>query len=84
MQFMAEHYSLSPTLKVWQIVLEAAKELEKEIFTAKDIVKKVHETRPDVPATSIRPYVIAMAPKHPSYHHYPTHHPYFEYLGKGR
>jgi hypothetical protein len=81
---MPEYNSPSEDLKIWQIVLKAAREVGKEIFMANDIVKKIHETKPDVPATSIRTYVIAMAPKHPSYHHYSTHHPYFEFLGAGK
>jgi len=77
-------YNNPPDMKRWQMVLKAARELGKEIFTANDLVKKIHESRPDVPATSIRTYVIAMAPEHESYHHYPTHHPCFEYLGSGK
>ena len=60
--------------------------IKKETFTAKDIVEKVHEKYPDVPAPSIRAYVIAMAPNNPSSYIYAsTHknHPYFEYLGNG-
>ena len=68
----------------WQMVLKAARELEKEVFTASDIVRQIHKSRPDVPATSIRTYVIAMTPSHGSYHHYPTHHPSFEYQGRGK
>lgn len=68
---------------IWMIVLEAARAIEKESFTAKDIIEEVHEKHPEIPATSISAYVIAMAPNHPSYHHYPTHHPYFEFLGYG-
>jgi len=77
-------YNNPPDMKRWQMVLKAARELGKEIFTANDLVNKIHESRPDVPATSIRTYVIAMAPEHESYHHYPTHHPCFEYLGSGK
>ncbi|MCJ7423496.1 hypothetical protein MUP01_04405 [Candidatus Bathyarchaeota archaeon] len=68
---------------IWMIVLEAARAIEKESFTAKDIIEEVHEKHPEIPATSISAYVIAMAPNHPSYHYYPTHHPYFEFLGYG-
>jgi len=50
---------------IWQLVAEAADSFEKEIFTASDIVDKVHETRPEVPEISIKSYVIAMAPNHP-------------------
>jgi hypothetical protein len=72
---------------IWKCVLDAAREIGKEIFTAQDVINKVHETVPEVPATSIRSYVIAMAPKHPSSSIYvSTHknHPYFEYLGNGK
>ena len=81
---MPEYDNLPENLTRWQLVLKAAQELGKEIFTASDLVKKIHEGRPDVPATSIQTYVIAMAPKHNSYHHYPTHHPCFEYLQNGK
>lgn len=80
---MPEYYSLPHSTR-WQLVLKAARELGKEIFAASDIIRKIHESQPDVPATSIRTYVIAMAPNHNSYHHYPTHHPCFEYLGNGK
>jgi hypothetical protein len=81
---MPDNIKATDNLKIWQLVLKAAQELDKDIFTASDIIKKIHETRPDVRDTSIRAYVIAMAPAHPSYHHYPTHHPCFEYLGDGK
>ncbi len=74
----------SSNLKRWQLVLKTAQELPQEIFTGADIVRKIRASQPDVPAGSIRAYVIAMAPKHPSYHHYPVHHPSFEYLGNGK
>jgi hypothetical protein len=72
---------------IWKIVLDAATEIEKEVFTAGDIVEKVHEKNPEVPAGSIRAYVVAMAPNNPSSKLYPsTHrlHRYFEYLGDGK
>jgi hypothetical protein len=72
---------------IWQLVAEAADSLEKEIFTASDIVDKVHETRPEVPEISIKSYVIAMAPNHPFSWHWAStrkNHPYFYYLGNGK
>ena len=84
MGLMPDYDSVPDNLTRWQLALKAAQELNKEIFTANDIVKKVHENQRDVPATSIRTYVIAMAPNHPSYHHYPVHHPHFEFLGNGK
>jgi len=71
---------------VWQHVLEAAKELG-EIFTAADIIRKIHEKNPEVRSNTIRCHCIGMALNHPSSIHYPSirrTHPYFEYLGKGR
>jgi hypothetical protein len=73
--------------RIWKCVLDAAYEVEKEVFTAQDIIDKIHGTIPEIPAASIRSYVIAMASNHPSSHIYAsTHknHPHFEYLGKGR
>lgn len=72
---------------IWQLVSEAANSLEKEIFTASDIVNKVHETQPEVIEISIKSNVIAMAPNHPfSWHWISTrkNHPYFFYLGDGK
>jgi hypothetical protein len=72
---------------IWKLVLEAAQHVNKKVFMSKDIVQKVHEKYPEVPTTSIRTYVIAMAPNHPTSHHYPaTHrlHRYFFYLGSGK
>jgi hypothetical protein len=51
------------------------------------VIDKAHESYPDVPDNSLRTYVIAMAPDHPSSHHYPStrkNHPCFKYLGGGR
>jgi len=72
---------------IWQLVAEAADRLEGEVFTASDIVKKVHETNPDVPEISIKSYVTAMAPNHSFSGHWPSirkNHPYFYYLGDGK
>jgi hypothetical protein len=72
---------------IWKMVLDAANEIEAEVFTAADIVAKVHETQPKVPTVSIRTYVIAMAPNHPSSKFYPKTrelYEYFNYLGDGK
>lgn len=71
---------------IWQWVLEAAQEIG-GIFAPSDAIEKIHEKNPQVPSTTIRCYVIGMAPNHPSSYHYPStrrNHPYFEYLGDGR
>ncbi|MFH1327313.1 MAG: hypothetical protein ABIH76_00440 [Candidatus Bathyarchaeota archaeon] len=71
---------------IWQYVLEAAKN-SKNVFSPIDIIKEIHGKTPEVPAVTIRSYVIGMAPNHPSSHHYQStrnKHGYFEYLGGGK
>ena len=72
---------------IWQLVSEAADGLEIEIFSASDIVNKVHETHPEVIEISIKSNVIAMAPNHTFSGHWPStrkNHPYFYYIGDGK
>jgi len=72
---------------IWQLVIEAADQIENEEFASSDIVKKVHETSSDVPEISIKSYVIAMTPNHHFSGHWPSlrkNHPYFYYLGNGK
>lgn len=72
---------------IWEIVLEAVRGLDKEVFQPKDVIDRVHQEQPEIPATTIRTYVIAMAPDHPSSIHYSStrkNHPYFDYLGAGK
>ena len=72
---------------VWQHVSEAASSLKKKTFSPIEIIRKVHETNPEIPDVTIRSYVIAMAPNHPSSIHYPStrkSHGLFEYLGGGQ
>jgi len=71
---------------IWKYVLEAAKELD-EIFTASNVIRKIHEKNPEIPSNTIRCHCIGMSPNHPSSIHYPSilrNYPYFEYLGNGR
>jgi len=71
---------------IWQWALDAARELETDTFTPIDIIRKVQAQNPKIPASTIRSYVIAMAPNHPSSGHYPSTqklHGYFNYLGNG-
>jgi len=71
---------------IWQWALDAARELETNTFAPIDIIRKVHEHNPKVPAGTIRSYVIAMAPNHPSSRHHPSTqklHGYFNFLGHG-
>jgi hypothetical protein len=70
---------------VWSLVYKAAKEVPNP-FKSKDIVLKVHQTKPEIPASSLSTHVIGMAPNHSSSIHYPTlrkNHGYFTYLGNG-
>ncbi|XHH07518.1 MAG: rubredoxin-like domain-containing protein [Candidatus Bathyarchaeia archaeon] len=72
---------------VWQYVFEAAKTLKTQTFSAADIVDRVHQTNPAIPAVTIQSYVIAMAPNHPFSGHWPSTrrlHGVFDYLGDGR
>jgi hypothetical protein len=72
---------------VWQHVFEAAESMKGETFSPADVIKKVHETNPEIPPVTIRSYVIAMAPNHPFSGHWPSIrklHGFFEYLGEGR
>ena len=52
-----------------QIVLESAKSLGKDIYTADDVVDKVHESLPNLPSISILTYVLAMSSNRDSTHH---------------
>ena len=72
---------------IWKMVSDVASTIGKDVFTSSDIVAKVHEVHPDVPAVTIRTYVIAMASNNPSSIHYPStreSHGLFEYLGDGK
>ncbi len=72
---MAGHSSQNLNYRIMQVVLESAKSLEKDIFTANDVIYKVHESLPNMPATTIRTYVLAMSSMRDSVH------PYFDFLG---
>ena len=71
---MAGHNSQTLNYRIMQIVLESAKSLGKDIFTANDVVDKVHESLPNLPSTTIRTYVLAMSSIRDSAHH-------FDFLG---
>lgn len=58
---MAGYNTQTLNYRVMQIVLDAAKSLDKDIFTATDVVYKVHESLPHMPTTTIRSYVLAMS-----------------------
>lgn len=76
---MAGHSTQSVNSRVMQLVLQAAQGLGKDVFTANDIVEKVHESLPNLPATSIRTYLLTM-----SSNHSPTQRAYFDSLGDGK
>jgi|GEM_PF-2488384 hypothetical protein len=72
---MAGHSTQTLNYRIMQIILEAAKSLGKDIFTATDVTYKVHESLPNMPATTIRTYILAMSSSRDSVH------PYFDFLG---
>lgn len=76
---MATYSSRPLNFKVLQIVLKAAQDLNSETFTAGEVVKKVHQTMPNIPETNIKSYMLAM-----SKNHSPTHHQCFDFLGDGK
>jgi len=68
---------------IWRYVLEAANSLD-AVFEPIDIIREVHSQNSEIPAVTIRSYVIGMAPNHPSSHHYEStrrRYGYLEYLG---
>lgn len=72
---------------IWQYVLEAAESFKTGTFSPIDIIRKVREKNPEIHPVTIRSYVIAMTPNHPSSKHYPSTrrlHGFCEYLGNGR
>ena len=79
--------SLKYNAPIWKLVLRVAQEIGDRVFTASEIVEGVQRKNLAVPARTIRTFVIAMAPEHPSSVFYPytrEHHGYFIYLGKGK
>lgn len=71
---------------VWQWILEAAQKLETKTFSPIEIIRKIQDQNPKIPSSTIRSYVMAMAPNHPSSKHHPSTrklHGYFNYLGNG-
>ena len=67
--------------------MRVAQEIGDRVFTANEIVEGVQRKNLSVPARTIRAFVIAMAPEHPSSVFYPytrENHGYFIYLGKGK
>jgi hypothetical protein len=70
---------------VWQLVIEAVKELNRP-FSSAQVIKKIKEKNPNVKSDTIRCHVIGMTPTHPSSKYYPSlreNHAAFRYLGKG-
>ncbi len=58
---MAGINSQALNLRIMRIVLEAAKGLDRRQFNVTEIVDKVKESLPNLPATTIRGYVLAMS-----------------------
>jgi len=74
------------TEPTWQIILNAAKEIGREKFTVRDIVKKIRDKSIVITEITIQAHMIGMAPNHPSSINKPflrEKFPVFEYLGNG-
>ncbi len=72
---------------IWKWVLHATQEIGEKPFTAAEIVERVHRKNPAIPTITIRTFVVAMAPEHPSSVHYPStrrKHGHLVYLGDGK
>ena len=71
-----------------EIVEETAREFVaktgKNEFSAADLLRLAREKYPDLNPRSFRAHVIAAAPEHPSWKHYPNRKNYLIYLGKGK
>ena len=69
---------------VWQMVKEAAEELEE--LTAKDVKEFIRNryAQDNVNESTIGAQVIACSVNHPSAHHYPDKERFLFYLGNGR
>jgi hypothetical protein len=69
---------------VWQMVMEAAEELDE--FTAKDVKIFIKKHYPDdnVNELTIGAQVIACSLNHPSARHYPDSQRFLRYFGNGR
>ena len=70
---------------IYDVVLETAQNLvegdPKKRFTAADLYHEVIKTYPGFKRNSWAAHVMASAPDHPSYKHYPAKRDYFDYLG---
>jgi len=56
----------------------------KNEFSAADLLRQAREKYPDMNPRSFRAHVIAAAPEHGSWKHYPNRKRYLIYLGKGK
>jgi len=63
---------------VWEMFLEIRNELPSE-FAPKDVIRIIHQKRPQVKANTIRAHMIGCAPNHPSHKHYSLAHDIFYY-----
>ena len=70
-------------IPVWKMIDEIKNQLP-STFAPIDVIKKVHETRPNVNEKTIGAHVFAVTPNHPSYKYYGGRHQFFYYLGNGR
>ncbi|HPC48063.1 MAG TPA: hypothetical protein PLW83_08445, partial [Deltaproteobacteria bacterium] len=73
---------------IHDIILETARRLSKKsedaVFTSIDLYKSAIKKYPSLNKKSFTTTVIASAPEHPSWKHYPSGKDHLVYLGKGR
>ena len=74
---MAGLNSQALNLRIMRIVLEATKRLGRNQFNVTEVVDRVRESLPNMPATTIRSYVLAMSQDQAQ------GGPYFSLLGEG-
>ncbi len=70
---------------IYDVVLETAQKLvggdPDKTFTAADLYHEAVKTYPGFKRNSWSAHIMASAPNHPSYKHYPAQRDYFNYLG---
>ena len=82
-----KHVSLEPGQTLYDIILEAAREVVREKgvnrFSAPELYHEALDRYPDLKRNSLVTRVIACTPNHRSYKHYTSHRDYFHRIGPG-
>ncbi len=84
---VGKHVSLEPGKTMYDIILEAAREVIKKKgvnqFSAPELYHEALEKYPELRRNSFMTRVIACTPNHSSYRHYTSNRDYFSYIGPG-